>query len=159
MPSPEAGGDGSRPPGRILALDPGTKRIGLALSDELQRIASPLEVWTRRSEAEDLAHLRRLVEDHEVAELLVGIPYRMDGSESRSTERALAFARTLEAAFPALPLTRRDETLTTWAAQERMAELGVPPKDRKKRVDAFAAACLLEEELGARAPPHDLTEG
>lgn len=136
--------------GRVLAIDPGTKRIGYALSDDLQHLASPLEVWRRAGLDADLAHLRALVETHEVRELLVGVPYRLDGSESASTARALAFLEEVVAAFPELPVHTRDEGLTTWEAERRLEAQGVPPKKRKERVDAYAAAVLLEEELEAR---------
>ena len=137
-------------PGRILAIDPGTKRIGYALSDELQLIARPLEVWTRRGREADLAHLRQLVVRYEVVEVLVGVPYRLDGSSSPATERAEAFKDAVAAALPECPVRVRDEALTTWAADERLREHGVHWRDRKGKRDAYAAAALLEEELGHR---------
>lgn len=136
--------------GRILAIDPGTKRIGYAVSDELGLTVQPLEVWSRAGLAQDLSRLKRLIEEYEVVELLLGLPLRMDGSESPSTERARVFGEAVRAEFPSVPLSTRDETLTTWAAEERLAELGVPRKLWKQKVDAFAAAALLEEELEAR---------
>lgn len=138
-------------PGRILAVDPGTKRIGYALSDDLQLTCAPLEVWTRKGLPADLAHLRALVESHEVVEILVGLPLRQDGSDSPSTERARALRDAIAEALPDIPVGTRDETLTTWEAEQRMIERGVPIRARKAKVDAFAAACLLEEELASRA--------
>lgn len=139
-------------PGRILAIDPGTKRMGFALSDDLQVACYPLEVWVRRSKAADLERIRQLLDQHEVVELLIGMPYRQDGSESPSTERARAFRVLLEETFPDLPIRERDETLTTFAAEERLEAEGVPRSKWKMKVDAYAAAALLEEELQARAP-------
>lgn len=137
-------------PGRILAIDPGTKRVGFALSDDLQLVARPLEVWKRRGLEADLERVRALVAEHEVAELLVGMPYRLDGSESPSTERARAFMVALVEALPDLPVRERDEALTSWAAEERLRSEGVHPSKWKEKVDAYAAAALLDEELRIR---------
>lgn len=136
--------------GRILAIDPGTKRVGFALSDDLQLTARPLEVWKRRSLEADLEHVRSLVDEHEVQEILFGMPYRQDGSESPSTERARALMAAVAEAVPDIPIVERDETLTSWAAEERLRDEGVPRKQWKSRVDAYAAAALLDEELGIR---------
>jgi putative Holliday junction resolvase len=137
-------------PGRILAIDPGSRRLGFALSDALQQTARALEVWTRKGLEADLAHVRALVETHEVGELLVGLPRRLDGSESPTTARARALAAALEAAFPELPVVLRDEALTTWDAETRLREAGVAPKRRRALIDAYAALVLLEEALADR---------
>lgn len=131
--------------GRLLGIDPGTKRIGYALSDDLRWTARPLEVWKRKSLEEDLAHLRGLIEEHEVTGLVCGIPYTLEGKVSRSTERARAFLEAVRAAFPKMEIRERDEALTTWEAEERMRELGLEPK--RGLVDAYAAAVILQEEL------------
>lgn len=137
-------------PKRILAVDPGTKRIGIALSDGLGLTAQPLEVWASRGLDADAAHVRALCETHEVDEVVVGLPFRQDGSESPSTQRARRLLEAIAAALPELPVGGHDETLTTWEAEQRMDELGIPPRERKAKVDAFAAACLLEEVLETR---------
>jgi putative Holliday junction resolvase len=131
--------------GRLLGIDPGTKRIGFAISDDMRWHARPLEVWKRRSIAEDLEHVRALIEEHEVTGLVVGVPYSLEGRETESTGRAKAFIAELRAAFPQLPLSERDEALTTWEAQERMKEAGIEP--RRELIDAYAAAVILQEEL------------
>ncbi len=135
-------------PGRILAIDPGTRRIGYALSDDLRFTVRPLEVWVRRGLEADLEHLAELVKAHEVTEILLGVPYRLDGSESGSTARALEFGASIRAALPHLPVKEQDEALTSWQAERRLAAEGVPPRARKARVDAYAAAAMLEEALG-----------
>lgn len=137
-------------PGRILAIDPGTKRIGFALSDDLQVTCRPLEVWTRTSMAGDIEKVRQLVARHEVVEILLGMPYRQDGSESSSTVRTRAWGAALAEALPEVPMRERDETLTTFAAEERLEAEGVPRSKWKAKVDAYAAAALLDEELDAR---------
>lgn len=139
-------------PGAILAIDPGTKRVGFAVSDGLRLGGTPLEVWTRRDLEQDLRRVETLVESYEVVEILVGLPLRQDGSDSASTVRARAFAEAVADRLPGLPVRTRDETLTTWAAEERMTELGIPRRDWKSKVDAFAALILLEEDLIETAP-------
>ena len=134
---------------RILAVDPGTARIGLALSDDMQWTARPLEVRKVKGLAEDVAFIAAKVAEHEVGELVVGVPYRLDGSVSRSTEKALAFAAALRDAV-SVPVLEHDEALTTWEAEDKLKARGLLPKDRRKLVDAFAAAVLLQEVLDLR---------
>lgn len=133
----------------MLAVDPGTKRLGLAISDDMQWTARPLEVWRAKGHAEDAEHVVEVARAHDVGELVVGVPYRLDGSPSRSTEKALAFVAALRAATE-LPVIERDEALTTWAAEERLKERGMLPRDRRKLIDAYAAAVILQEFLDAR---------
>ncbi len=133
--------------GRVLGIDPGTKRIGFAISDDMRWNARPLSVWKRRTIEEDVAHVRALIEEHEVIGVVVGVPYSLEGNETESTARARAFLDALRAALPELPIRERDEALTTWAATERMRELGIEPK--RELVDAYAAAVILQEELDA----------
>lgn len=141
--------------GRILAIDYGTKRIGLALSDELGVTARPLEVYARRGRVPDMAHLAARVAEHEVRRVVVGVPNRLDGSEGDAAKRALVFIEQVRAALAPTPVTVRDEALTTWAAEERMKEEGLGPDARKKHVDAYAALVLLEEELEALRAERD----
>lgn len=137
--------------GRLLGIDPGTKRIGFAVSDDLQWTARPLEVWKRRTLEVDLAHVRSLVEEHEVREIVIGVPYRLGGGASESTERARAFAEALKAALPDMPVIERDEALTTFEAESRLEARGLSPGERKALVDAYAAAVILQEELDERS--------
>ncbi len=141
-----------RPSGRILGLDPGTRRIGVAISDDLQWFARPLEVIHRVKKGFDEAVTRIgvLIDEHEVSELVVGVPYRLDGSPSASTEMALALVAAVETARPDLPIVQRDETLTSWEAEQILAERGIKGRDQKALVDAFAAAVILQELLDER---------
>ncbi len=148
-------GSGQRPmdtvEGRVLGIDPGTKRLGFALSDDLRWTVRPLEVWTRRSLEQDLAHIAALIEKHEIVELVVGVPLCLDGKESRSTHKARAFAEAIRGRFPDMAVAERDEALTTWQAERMLQERGLLPQDRRKHTDAFAAAVILQEELDARS--------
>jgi len=101
---------------RILALDPGEKRIGLAISDELGWTAQGLPTLERVGPARDLAHVRRIVEERGVQEIVVGIPYREDGTIGASGELAMALARSLADGLQ-LTVTPWDERLTTKQAE------------------------------------------
>jgi putative holliday junction resolvase len=131
--------------GRLLGIDPGTKRIGFALSDDMRWTARPLEVWTRKKLEEDLAHVRSLIEAHEVIRVVVGVPYSLEGKETQSTARAKEFVAALRAALPEVEIVERDEALTTWEAEQRMREAGLEPD--RKLIDAYAATVILQEEL------------
>lgn len=144
---------------RILAIDPGSKRIGFALSDELGATARPLCVLKAQSTEQDVQRVLALIEEHEAEEVLFGMPYRQDGSESLSTQKARVFKNALEAQLSGIPLKERDETLTTWEAEQRLIAQGLSPKQRKEVIDSHAAMVLLEEELQDRgtalAPMYD----
>ncbi len=148
-----------RPQGRILGLDPGTRRIGVAVSDDLQWMARPLEVIRRVGKGLDtaVARVAELIEVHEVVELVVGVPYRLDGSPSASTEMALAFIEALRPVVGDRPIVERDETLTSWEAEQILAERGVTGRDQKALVDAFAAAVILQELLDERRRADQVT--
>jgi putative Holliday junction resolvase len=139
--------------GRVLGIDPGTKRIGFAISDELQLFARPLEVWTRKKRIEeDTAHVLALVQEHEVVRVVVGVPYRLDGTKGQAAEKALLFIDALTAVLPeTVAIEARDEALTTWEAESRLKARGLLPKERRELVDAFAAAVILQEALDANA--------
>lgn len=134
---------------RILGLDPGTKRLGVALSDDMQWHARPLEVWKLERGPGDIEHIRALIEEHDVGEVVIGVPYRLDGSVSASTERALEFVARVRVGVD-VPVTERDEALTTWEAEETLKAKGLLPKDRRGLVDAYAAAVMLQEVLDER---------
>lgn len=137
------------PATRILALDHGTKRIGVALSDEMGWIAQPLETYERRSLEADVAYIRRLVDQHEVAEVVMGLPLRLSGRVGPEAEQVQMFIETLERALP-VPVVAWDERLTTKAAEQFLIEGNVSRKKRKGAVDRVAAALLLQSYLEAR---------
>ncbi|MEO1489950.1 MAG: Holliday junction resolvase RuvX [Pseudomonadota bacterium] len=101
-------------------------------------------------------HLKVLIEEHEVVELVVGVPYRLDGSRSASTDMALSFIEVLSKAWPTLPITARDETLTSWEAEQILEERGIKGRGQRELVDAFAAAVILQELLDERRPPEKM---
>lgn len=131
---------------RIMALDPGTKRIGVALSDELGWIAQPLETFERRSLEADLAHIGDLVRRHEVCRVVMGMPIRLDGSLGPAAAQAQEFMACLEQTL-AVPVIAWDERLTTKAAEDILIQANVSRKKRKGTVDRVAAAILLQSYL------------
>lgn len=135
---------------RILALDPGTVRIGLALSDELHLIASPLEYVPAAPFAKLLERLRQLIREKEVGLILVGLPRNMDGSYGPAALQVQEFVAALRAALT-VPIQTWDERLTSVQAQRLLAQGGVRRRDRKQKVDKMAAAILLQSYLDARS--------
>jgi putative Holliday junction resolvase len=135
---------------RILALDPGTVRIGLALSDELHMIASPLEYVPAEPFAKVLERLRQLIREKEVGLILVGLPRNMDGSYGPAALKVQEFVAALRAALT-VPIQTWDERLTSVQAQRLLVEGGVRRRDRKQKVDKMAAAILLQSYLDARS--------
>jgi putative Holliday junction resolvase len=135
---------------RYLAVDYGTKRVGLAICDELEFGAYPLTTVTRsRSLNHDLAEIARLALKAEAEAIVVGLPLNADGSHGPAAEAATAFARSLGKHTP-LPITLHDEFLTTWEAQEELIAADVSRKKRREVIDQMAAVYLLEAFLRAK---------
>ena len=132
--------------GRILALDLGKKRIGLALSDPLGITAQGLPTLERTNIREDLTALAHLAEAHQVTLLLVGNPLHMTGKEGRQTEYARDFAGRL-AKKTGIEVQFWDERLTTVEAQRVLRESGISIEKRARAVDRLAAVILLESYL------------
>jgi putative Holliday junction resolvase len=128
---------------RTLGVDLGRVRIGLALADEVLRTARPLRVVTRTSEAADLDAIAAAAREYEVDRVVLGLPLNMDGSEGPSARLARAFAPRLETAL-AVPVELFDERLSTFEAETRLRDQGFSAKDRRSRVDAEAAAVILQ---------------
>jgi putative Holliday junction resolvase len=142
---------------KLLALDVGDRRVGVAVSDEMGLMATPLTVIHRASKAEDFARVARLVREHCVGGLVVGHPLRQDGTPSPQARRieryAAALMESLRAAGLDLTGTFWDESLSTRRAQEAMIAAGRKPANRRARIDAVAAAVILQDYLDARRPP------
>lgn len=131
---------------RILGVDPGEVRLGLAVSDELGLTAQGLPTWVSRGRSADLAHLRALVEEWGIGEVVVGLPRNMDGTVGPQAEAARELARELGEAL-GLPVALWDERLTTQAATRFLMEAGLSRRRRRGRVDAVAAALILQGYL------------
>ena len=133
---------------RWMALDHGTKNIGIAFSDELEIVASPYQVWPNQGEP-TLDRLARLARTEEAQGLVVGLPRHKDGTESATAVLARAFGEALRDRS-GLPLVFWDEHLTSAEADRLLAQRGVKAKDRKARLDAAAAAVILQDLMETR---------
>ena len=136
-------------PGRILAIDYGTKRIGIALSDELGWTAQPLETFERKTLDWDVSHIAALVGSHDVERVVLGLPLQLDGREGLAVRAMREFTAKLEAGL-SVPVVRWDERMTTKAAEELLIAADVSRKKRKGIVDRIAAAILLRSYLEAQ---------
>jgi putative Holliday junction resolvase len=132
--------------GRILALDVGRKRIGLAVSDELGITAQGIDTLQRTRIRDDLAALKDIAETWNVRLLLIGRPLHMSGSESRQSEYTREFAERLEQHL-GLPLVYWDERLTSAEAERMLRDAGASLDQKKRSVDRLAAVLLLESYL------------
>ncbi len=138
---------------RILGIDYGGRRIGLALSDPLDIIATGLPTIANCGEEEVIEELRRLVEERDVGEIVVGLPRNMDGSLGPQAEKTMAFAERLKAL--GRPVHLVDERLTTERANRTMIDAGFSRAERKKHADRMAAQFILQSWLDARSRTRD----
>ncbi len=131
---------------RILSIDHGAVRVGLAMSDELKMFASPYKVL--KTSATTVDEIARIVRENDVERVVLGMPYTLDGGESPSTRRVKAFAGRLREALPC-PVEEWDEAFTSRSASERMIGSGVRKKRRSEKgsADLWAAAIILQEYL------------
>jgi putative Holliday junction resolvase len=130
--------------GRLMALDAGDKRVGVAVCDELQTLASPLAVLERRSRAEDLARLGRLAVEQRVIGIVAGHPLNADGSAGPQAQQAARYAARVATAL-ALPLLLWDEYGSSQEAAARLAHAS--RRRRQAPLDAEAAAVILQDYL------------
>jgi putative Holliday junction resolvase len=146
---------GSFPQGRILSLDVGKKRIGLAISDLLGITAQGLETLHRTTIREDLTRLQAIIDDYGVTRLLVGDPRRLTGEVSRQGEHIREFASLLTR-VTGLPVVYWDERFTSVAAERLLRETGHHTRlQRKGQVDRVAASLLLESYLSGNSPQEE----
>ena len=133
---------------RIMGLDVGSHTIGVALSDELGLTAQGLETIRRKSTAQDLQELSRIVTKYQVSKIVVGLPKNMDGTLGPQAEKMLKWRETLQENL-ALPVDTWDERLSTVGATRVLLEADVSRKKRKQSVDKIAAVIILQGYLDA----------
>jgi len=131
---------------RILGLDYGEKRLGLAISDEMGITAQGLPTLTRKGLEKDLAALEKVIRQFGVDRMVIGYPLRLNGTEGIQCEKVNRFAGILEKRF-SVPILKWDETLTTSQAEEILTEVRVSRKKRKAVVDKLAAMIILQGYL------------
>jgi putative holliday junction resolvase len=134
---------------RVMALDIGDKRIGVAISDALLLTAQSRPTLQRRNPEGDIGALRRLVQENEVHEIVVGQPLHMNGSESAQSRKIAHFAKELGEKLN-LPIIFWDERLTSYEAEQHLAELGLDWRKRREHVDKIAAMIILQNYLDNR---------
>lgn len=136
--------------GRLVGIDFGSKRIGLAVSDDGQSIAGPgTTVSGSGSDTEAAGRVARWAATQDAVGFIVGLPLNMDGSDSAQTIVTRAFAERMHRVGK-LPVRLFDERLSTFAAEEMMEQAGVPPAKRRELRDAFAAQVILQSFLDHR---------
>ena len=132
---------------RILALDHGTRRIGVALSDETKTIAQPLEYIPAEPAADFLVRLKQILADKQVEQILIGMPRNMDGTYGPAAQKVKDFVEFLKTEGITTPIKLWDERLTSSMANRVLIEGGVRRDKRKEKVDKMAAAILLQSYL------------
>lgn len=138
---------------RIMGLDVGEKRIGIALSDPLGLVAQPWEVWHRTNLEADLAHLTALIREYGIEAVVVGLPRNMNGTLGPQAEKVSSFVRRL-AEVIAVPVYFWDERLTTSLAEQTLLAGDVRRKRRRQVVDKMAAAVILQGYLDRQGLSH-----
>ena len=132
--------------GRILAIDPGTKRCGLAVCDELRVTTRPLPVIQRESWKKLLSNIKQTIADFDAKALVIGLPLESDGSESPMSKEAREMARKFALSLE-VPVFLQDERVTSYEAKRRLWVAGTGLKETRKLVDSEAAAIILEDFL------------
>lgn len=132
--------------GRIVALDLGTRWIGVAVSDETQTIATPVRTIERQNWKRTLAVVKDILGEFDAVALVIGLPLNTDGSESEMSTDARRIARNLSLSVD-IPVILQDERVTSYEARRRLWERGVELKDTKRLVDSEAASIILSDFL------------
>jgi putative Holliday junction resolvase len=135
---------------RVLGLDYGSRRIGVAICDELGMTAQGVDTIVRKNRDADLAAITGYIERFNVEKIVVGYPLRLDGSEGIQCEKVNRFIRRLQTRF-SMPIIRRDETLSTKEAEEILRETGMRREKKRGIVDRLAACIILQGYLDAPA--------
>jgi putative pre-16S rRNA nuclease len=134
---------------RVMALDVGDRKIGVAISDALLLTAQVRPTLRRKDLTSDMDILRRLVEENEVHQIVVGHPLHMSGKESQQSAKVARFAEELRKSLN-IPVVFWDERLTSFAAEQHLEEMGLKWRQRREHVDKIAAMIILQNYLDSR---------
>ncbi|MGZ4789982.1 MAG: Holliday junction resolvase RuvX [Terriglobales bacterium] len=137
-------------PHRLLGLDVGHRRIGMAVSDPLSITAQGIDTLQRRNKRTDFQQLAKVIRHYHISEIVVGLPLRLSGADSAQTEKVTAFAEELRAKFQ-LPVHMWDERLTSVQANRLLREAELSIEKRAASVDRMAAILILQSFMDARA--------
>jgi putative holliday junction resolvase len=135
--------------GRLVALDPGSKKIGVAVSDELQITVRGLQTIERPSWKKLLLQIKEILADFDAVALIIGLPYNFDGTESEMSQESRRLARKFSLSLE-IPVILQDERVTTYEARGRLWKQGVSEKEMRRRIDAEAAAIILSDFIERR---------
>jgi putative Holliday junction resolvase len=135
---------------KIMALDYGTKRVGIALSDEMRMLARPLPFVSAEPENKLFETIKTLIQEQGVSDIVIGLPKNMDGTLGESAQKAKAFSEKVQAST-GLPVKLIDERLTTVQASRQLREAGHKAKDQRSKIDSASAAILLQGYLDSMA--------
>lgn len=139
---------------RTLALDVGSKRIGVAVSDALGLTAQPLTTVQRSSDEDALAAIDKIVSSSEIDKIVVGLPLNLDGTDSQQTEAVRQFCEKLRRRFRRrATLITWDERLSTAAAERSLLEADLSRQKRRRVIDKMSAVYILQGYLAAQSPP------
>lgn len=134
--------------GRIIALDPGTKRIGIAVCDELRVTTRPLPYFTVSSWKKLLVHVTALIAEFDAVALVIGLPLDSDGNDQEMTQIAREMARKFKLSLQ-IPVFLQDERVSSYEAKSRLWQSGANLQETRSQVDSEAAAIILEDFLAA----------
>ncbi len=131
---------------RILGIDYGTVRIGLALSDPTGTLASPLPHLENKSVSVVRGSLCELIQTHDISRIVVGLPRNMDGSYGPAAENVRKFISQIQQGF-STPIETQDERLTTAQASKQLSQMGLNQKEMRKKIDSSSASLILQQYL------------
>lgn len=134
---------------RLMGLDLGTKTIGVAVSDPLNIMAQPVETLKRKNLLQDIGHLKEIINQYDVGEIVIGLPLNMNGSPGSMSESVVSFQKKLALAVN-LPVNVWDERLSTQAVQRLLIDADVSRQKRRKVVDKLAAVFILQGYMDCR---------
>ena len=134
---------------KIMCLDYGDARIGIAFTDLLQITANPYQVYQSINQQKDLEYISNLAHNNSVGLIVIGMPYSLDGQTNDRTAITQSFGEQLQN-ISKIPVVYEDERLSSYEAEEILREKRVPPKERKKQLDMLSAAIILEAYLNNR---------
>lgn len=140
---------------KIVALDIGTVRIGVAASDIMEIIASAYTVYKRKDFKSDINGIAKIINDLQAGQVVIGLPLKMDGTEGQSVTMAKDFGEELSK-FISVPIVYQDERLSTVTAQKILIESGMRREKRKDKVDSLAATIILQTFLDKKSNMRDI---
>ena len=139
------------PPGRLIAIDLGAKRVGVAVSDELQMTVTALERIERRSWKDLLRRIAALIDDYDARALVIGLPLSLDGAESDAAQEAKRLAENFRRSS-VVPIYLQDERLTTFAAESELKSRGLKAGEVETQIDSESAAMILRDFIAEHVP-------